>query len=351
MAMGRTPTKNRNLPPQMRARVRGDVTYYYFDTGAKPRVEIPLGKDYVKAIQKWSELKADTEKFEYTFADLECKYIAEVFPLKSQRTQDDNERELKNLREFFCAPRPAILGQIKQLHVRKFLDWRTEKGTQSTTRANREKALLSHMMNMAINWGMLEGINPCTGVKGYKETGRDVYVEDNVFKALYDVASQPLRDALDLAYLTAQRPGDVCIMSETDISDNALHVDQGKTGAKLSISIEGQLKQLIERIKERKKGHKVRTLRLVCSETGRPLSRKAIEERFKKARIKAITKYPSLEEQIKQYQFRDLRAKAATDKAESEDIRSAQMLAGHSSIKMTEHYVRNRKGQKVSPTR
>jgi len=51
MAMGRTPTKNLNLPQHMRARVRGDVTYYFYDTGGTPRKEISLGKDYIKAVQ------------------------------------------------------------------------------------------------------------------------------------------------------------------------------------------------------------------------------------------------------------------------------------------------------------
>ncbi|WP_150698139.1 tyrosine-type recombinase/integrase [Pandoraea terrae] len=55
---------------------------------------------------------------------------------------------------------------------------------------------------------------------------------------------------------------------------------------------------------------------------------------------------------VGKYQFRDLRAKAGTDKAEgSGDIRAAQKQLGHSSITMTERYVRNRRGAKVGPTK
>ncbi|MBE0268443.1 tyrosine-type recombinase/integrase, partial [Xylella fastidiosa subsp. multiplex] len=51
-------------------------------------------------------------------------------------------------------------------------------------------------------------------------------------------------------------------------------------------------------------------------------------------------------------QFRDLRAKAATDKADlAGDMRQAQAQLGHASVTMTEHYVRKRKGAKVTPTR
>jgi integrase len=52
------------------------------------------------------------------------------------------------------------------------------------------------------------------------------------------------------------------------------------------------------------------------------------------------------------FQFRDLRAKAGTDKTDSTgDIRQAQKQLGHESLAMTEHYVRKRRGEKVGPTR
>jgi hypothetical protein len=45
--------------PNFRARKqKSGTTYYYFDTGAKPRKEIPLGSDYRVAVQKWLELSA-----------------------------------------------------------------------------------------------------------------------------------------------------------------------------------------------------------------------------------------------------------------------------------------------------
>lgn len=40
-----------------RARVqKSGKTYYYFDTGGKPRRETPLGPDYVLAVKKWADL-------------------------------------------------------------------------------------------------------------------------------------------------------------------------------------------------------------------------------------------------------------------------------------------------------
>jgi len=46
------------------------------------------------------------------------------------------------------------------------------------------------------------------------------------------------------------------------------------------------------------------------------------------------------------FQFRDIRAKTARD---TENLARAQTLLGHKTRAMTEHYTRNRKGDKVSP--
>lgn len=56
---------------------------------------------------------------------------------------------------------------------------------------------------------------------------------------------------------------------------------------------------------------------------------------------------------LAEIQFRDLRAKAWTDKAEDtgDDIRQAQKLLDHSTVQMTEYYVRRRRGDKVTPTK
>jgi len=84
---------------------------------------------------------------------------------------------------------------------------------------------------------------------------------------------------------------------------------------------------------------------LVVNEAGERLARDALRFRFDRARLAARVAKDS-------FQFRDLRAKAGTDKTESSgDIRAAQRQLGHRSLKMTEHYVRERKGDKVEPTK
>lgn len=353
MPMGRRPTVNSNLPPRMRARHRPGVTYYYYDAGGKPRREIALGTDYAAAVRKWAELEADKPEVAHALIHVKHvwdKYMLEVLPGKAKRTQADNLKEAEWLLKFFNNP-PAPLNAIRPAHVQQYLDWRTDKGKHSCVRANREKALFSHWWNKARKWDMTNLPNPCAGISGYPETGRDIYIEDEVFEAVYQVACQPLRDAMDAAYLGGQRPADTLRMSEQHIKDGALGIHQGKTKAKLRIAIEGEFKERIDAMVSRKAGAKVHSLALVCHESGQALTARTLRSRFDKARIKAAKLNPTIAAEIAAFQFRDLRAKAGTDKDDSDGIEAAQKQLGHKDIRTTQGYIRARKGQFVKPTR
>ncbi len=211
--------------------------------------------------------------------------------------------------------------------------------------ANREVALLSSLWNWARERGITDLPNPCEGVKRNRESGRDVYVDDATFRAVYTSGDQTLRDAMDLAYLTGQRVGDVWAMDERQIVDGAIAIRQGKTGHKLVIAVTGELKALLDRIAARKKDLTLRSTRLIVDADGLAIGRAALHYWFDKAREAAgiAADY---------FQLRDLRAKAGTDKTDSAgDIRQAQAQLGHASVTTTEIYVRKRKGAKASPTR
>lgn len=336
--------KKSNLPPRLRARRRHKTskTFYYYDARSAGKGEIPLGDDYALALKKWAELEIDAQPRHQeiiTFRYAAERYLREVVPTKAPATQHDNLRELKQLYKFFDNP-PAPLDQIKPIHIRQYLDWR-----ESKTRANREKALFSHIWNKAREWGYTDLTNPCQGIKGHTETGRkEIYIENNIYDAVYHHASQPLRDAMDMAYLTGQRPGDILKMSETDINDGMLQIKQAKTGKKLRISIEGELDALITRIMQRKQQYTIRSLYLIIDETGQPFSSSMLRSHFDRARAAA-----GIEKS--QFQFRDIRAKAGTDTAESTgDIYRAQQQLGHANVTMTHQYIRNRRGDKIKPT-
>lgn len=344
--MGRKPSKPGAVPRLRARRQKSGRVHYYYDHGLVDgkRREEPLGPDYGLAIKRWAEIEnagSAPVAAVVTFRLVAEHYMRTVAPTKALRTFQDNQREVENLYQFFDDP-PAPLEAIQPVNVRQYLTWRTREGT-GYVRANREKALLSHIWNFAREKGYTALPNPCAGIKGHREAGRDVYLEDMEYRRVWEAADACLRDAMDLAYLTGQRPADTLRMSEMDIRDGALHVRQGKTGAKLRIAVSADLEAVLARIRARKAGHKVYNTRLVVNEHGRAIGVNAMSRRWKRACEAAG---------VDGVQFRDLRAKAGTDKTESAgDIRQAQQQLGHTSVVMTEAYVRNRRGQKVTPTR
>lgn len=318
MDMGRP--KKYQLPPKMTARTlkSGKVLYYYQSGGKK----IPLGSDLIAAKKEW--LKLDTPERENGFRTVAERYRKEALPLKSYKTQKDQDGQLDHLIEAY---KEFSLDDIEPQHVRQYLDKRTAKVS-----ANREIALLSHLWNWARQRGLTDRPNPCTGVDKNKETARERYVTDDEYRAVYKRADQTLKDAMDLAYLTGQRPSDVLKMTRQDIRDGCLWVRQDKTKAKLRIEVTGELKAVIDRVSKRE----VPSMFLVADESGQRVTIWSLDKRFAKAKGDA------------DWQFRDIRAKAATD---SETLKGAQQLLGHASETTTADVYRRVKGDRVKPLR
>ena len=342
--MGRKPTKNTNLPQHMRKRVqRSGKVYYYFDTGAKPRKEIPLGDDYFQALRRYAELNQIQKVSEPTFGDVITKYVAEVLPTLATSTQATHKSDMKHLQAGFAS---LTLDQIRPITINDFLTKHKDKPTT----ANRCKRLFSTLWNHARGWGYTDAENPCTGIMGHALKKREVYVTDEVFDAVRAHASEPLREALELAYLTGQRPGDALKARVDDIEDGTLAVAQGKTGKRLRIAIVGQLADLIARIQVRKASHKTVHAQILMVRDGQPMTKQILRDHFAAAKTAAAEKHPELAKAIKEFWFYDLRAKAADDTSVERGEQAASDLLGHDSIKTTrKHYLR--RGKIVTPVK
>ncbi len=325
--MGRRRQGNFDDPPRFHR--KGKVWYHV--TGTPPRIWTKLSSDRAEALRLWA-LREGAQEDDSTklFSVIAKRYVREVYPTKSVRTRKDNDKELAHLlRVFGHMPIDAIMP----MHVRQYMDIR---GQRAPVRANREKALFSHIFNKAREWGYTAATNPCQGVKGFKETGRDRYVTDEEFDKVRLHAHHTVADAMDLALLTGQRPADVLKLTRNDIRDGALWIVQNKTGARLAIEITGELAEVIKRVVERPRI--AASPFLIQDDNGQPLTQCALRSRFDKARDMAGV----------HFQFRDLRAKAASDTG---DLAHSQKLLAHKNREMTEHYVKSRLGDRVKPLR
>ncbi|WP_309295847.1 hypothetical protein [Pseudomonas pseudonitroreducens] len=220
----RQPPEKPGAATHLRERTKpSGKTYYSYDAGGKPRKEVPLGSDYGLAIMKYAELERDrnadnlAEKI-VTLRYVSAQYFLDVVPKKAPSTQKKDAQYLVKLMEFFDDP-PGPLDSTEPQHVYQYMRWRSD----APVSANREKALLSHMWNYARKMGYTKLANSCSGISDNPEAGRDVYIEDDLYLLVYQHFEIGLQEAMDLAYLTGQRPGDVLAMDERDIRDGMLH--------------------------------------------------------------------------------------------------------------------------------
>lgn len=333
--MGRRPSANLNLPPQMRARRRGDKVYYFYDTGGRPRTEIPLGTDYILAVQQWAQLHQAQPTAQMTVAWLIGKYLASpAYASVTSGTQADYKFAIDKIMEKFG---DAPLDQVRPSHVTLYIEQRCQ---SSKHRALREKTVLSMLYNWAIEREFAK-FNPAGAVKTKRLPGRKhVYIHDEMLDAVYEKAPQDLRDAIDLAYYIGQRPADLLSMTLIKIRDEMLEYRQAKTATPQRIALVGGLKEVIDRIQARKAEHKVASMFLLVNERGQKMTKAMLRSRFEAARTAAGIAG-------KDFQFRDLRRKAGTDVRDQAGLDAAQDLLGHASVVMTEHYTAAR-GKKIS---
>ena len=316
--MGRPKTVFLDLPPRMTARKgRNGTVRYYYGQG-----KLALGSDINKARIKWAELENGGIPSGTRYQQVSERWEKEELHKRAPKTQHGYLQALKQL---YPAFKDFNLDQIQAQHVRQYLDRRSKK-----IAANREIAVLSAIWNWAREVGLTNQPNPVNGVKRHKEHRREKYVTDVEYLTAWEKASTEIQDAMDLAYLTGQRVGDVLKMVRQDIRDGALWVRQNKTGARVGIRLEGELKNVMERILTRPRT--VQSIYLVCDVKGQKLTPGMFHKRWLATGA--------------DWQFRDLRAKAATDAG---NLGHAQRLLGHSTETTTAKIYRRVKGNLVSP--
>jgi integrase len=289
-------------------------TTYYTITAANQRIN--LGHDLIEAKRKLLDLEAG-KPVAGSIAELIDRYMREVSPKKAPATHKDEQASAPRLKSVFGKMRPA---DIRPVHVAKYLDLR---GETAPVRANREKAMLSHIYSMAMRWGIVDA-NPCRGVARNTETPRDRLVTDRELCGFiaHTAGSETgtlLALTAWLAYLTVQRRGDLLTLRLDRITDEGILIQQGKTGAKVLIEWTPKLRECVAEI--RALPRPVRGLFLICNRAGQPYT----DSGFKALWGRAMTAW--VNEGGERFHFHDLRAKGITRMVE--DGRKAQDLSGH----------------------
>jgi len=348
--MSRPRVKTRNLPPKMVSRSYTNkhksiwIGYYYEtprDRNGRRKL-IPLGSDLTLARIKWAELEnAPRPTSQSTVRGVHERYFIWAHDRSvsglSTRTLADRHRYWNALEPVFG---DVPVDTVKPEHMLLYFDARSSKVS-----AKKEIKFLSVLFNWARARGYMIAPNPVAGTTRQmkvKET-RSIYVTDDMLALVYKHADPIIRDALDLAYLIGQRPTDVRRLRWDQIQDGDLCVEQGKTSAKVRIKIVGELAELLDRIRDRV----VLGATIISDPNGQPLKEFGyFRSHFDKARTAAEKEAKEKGVPFLRFQFRDLRAKAASD---LDSMTQARKLLGHTTENMTRNYVRARIGETVMP--
>jgi integrase len=324
--MGRKRIHDTHLPKRVYLR-RG--VYYFVDYLGKWH---SLGKTMSVMYMNLSHLVEGSPV--RSMNDLFERYEIEVIPTKAPRTQKDNTREIKLLR--------AVLGEMapRQFLPRHGYAYYNERKKTSHHRAVNEMALLSHVFTKAVEWGVSDS-NPCREIRKQRPKPRQRYVSDSEYQAAYRVMPPMVQCAMDLAVLTSLRPADLLGLERSNLTEEGIRIDTRKTGKRLIIQWSDELRAVVKRALALPPHIRQP---LISTRRGRPYTVSGWNSIWYRRMKKSVAdKKNALTES---FQFRDLRAKSASD----DTAESATARLGHNDPRLTEKTYR-RKPAVVHPLR
>lgn len=296
-------------------------------------------------------------------AGLVDAWMLAKLPSYAHNTQEEYRRMALNIRAEFIEYR---VDEVQPKNVARFLDLKFSK---TPSLSNKYRALLSVIMAFGVRKG-LRNDNPVREVSGVTEKKRDRYIADGELEAIKDAArhddmgrsvpsSRAFIALVDLAYLTAQRIGDLLALNWSDVTEEGVYFHPAKTvnssGVRLLVAMSPDLRETLDAAK----GGKVVALGPVISiAAGGRMTYDSANKIWTRTCERARRRYEKKcreagtapdERWLVDMHFHDLRAKALTDKRRAEGAEAAQALAGHTTAAMTAHYTKSREVETVTP--
>jgi integrase len=326
MGMGR----KRKHRPDLPARVTFEHGAYYFRR-ASDHKRVHLGKDYAAAMKAWADLLETTPISQRLSAVMDGYLRSERFLKRKPRTREDYHDAIRRLRPVFGEMFPE---DIEPKHIYGYMNRRG-----APVRANREVAVLSNVLQLAIQLGYINK-NPCREVRRNEENPRSREVSDEELAAFLPHCPEWLHAYLHLKMLTGLRQGDMLNLTVRSITEKGLFVATGKRGKRLLFTWTEHLRTAVDLVRGIQRP--ISSLYLFNSNRGTKLSDHGFKSAWSRA-MRAAIKAKALAERFAE---NDLRAKVASDAQELGQ--DATAMLGHSSDAVTRrHYIRGT--QKVEP--
>lgn len=307
--MPRARRKDHHLPPRVYRNKAGSYMYHPPEGGAmkiagKNASLAEVEARYKDAVQlcRANSLKSLIELYKET----------DPYKRLSAVTKKDYEQcELVPLKAFA----KTDMTKVKPPHMRKYMD---ERGKASKFRANRELAFLSNVCACAYERGLLT-MNPCKGVKKFKEPARKHYVEDDDYYAMLNKSPLVIQVAMEIGYCTGLRITDIRKLKWADVKEG-LEVTLSKTKVAMVKEITPRLQAALDAAKTLPG---VSSMYVLHNRRGQMYTQSGFNALW--------TRHSAGMEN--RFQFRDIRKKAITD-FEGE----TKQFSGHKTDQMAARY-------------
>ncbi len=342
--MGRKRRKDLHLPSRFYER-RGK---YYFDSPVTKKWE-PLGGDLALALAAYGRLIGPLWSGR-TLADVFDRYQTQVTPLSgAESTRETEIRTLARFKLLFgTMQQDSLTARDLYLYIDKRIDERplfAHLKKPAPAAAEHDVRFLADVLAKGIKWGA----GTVNAAKAIQFDARPKNVRDvleHEYQAVYALATERMQIAMDLASNIGQRRGDILkIRPRDDFTDKGILISQGKTKAAVLVKWSPGLRASVKRAQALKPD--LPREFLLRTEEGTGYTRSGFGANWQRLMTKAL----KLGVISKRFKFHDLRAKAATEKAEQGTDKDAQELLGHKSVKTTGGYIRRRKPTVATPVR
>lgn len=299
-----------------------------------------------------------------TMPALIAAWQAEVMPAHAEKTQRDDKARCRVIADAFVEFTPdAVEAPDCSAFLQQF------SGKPRTFNAYR--ALLRELMRYAEEKGKRPaGSNPLHAIRTKRTPPRERCPSTSELRrikigALYGDDGRRTRSGMtmacliELAYLSGQ---DVSVMirlraqrdqqepDEPHVCDEGVFFRRDKTGQAVLIEWTPRLRAVVARLKamkaeralKKRAGQRVETPYLFQKQDGTALTYEAVANAWQRA-VKRAKVAPVM--------FRDIRARALTDKEAREGMRAASAMGTHSTEAQTADYVRRKGARRTGATR
>lgn len=229
---------DRYLPPRMH---RKKNSYFLVTWDGTKRTWTALGTDYHKALVKYGQLLPPDIAPGKTFGDLATEYLKTEFNKLAPATRESYTLALNSLIKAFGK---APVNQIRPSDVGRYMDLRS-----SIHSANREKAVLSKILNLGVRWGWCEE-NVAKKVNYHPTKRRQRILTQDEFRKIRQASTSDLIPVfMDLAFITGLRVGDLLAMTWSQVREDGLYVKQSKNSVEGVYEFTDSLTWVLDRAK------------------------------------------------------------------------------------------------------